>query len=376
MSSVALATALCFAVVAQAGDGDRPPEWTAMQKRLAQDRVKMRFLLREEGSLLEGLRELERELEEKEGRAKALEKRVQRIEARLPELDRRIADNEGVIAGIRTVVGQRAAAMLRLRKTRLAELLRHAGAPAEARRLKDRLGLVLAHDAALVRKTREASTADRQLREELAVEREALGEAREALAAEVEEVRISREDRAALLEALRKERRAAERLANELAQAARRLEQELGTIRGRGPAPEPAPGGFGAQRGKLPWPVVGRVEATFGKKVDPESGMVLVQKGLDVRAPQGTPVRAVFGGKVAFTGWFDGFGRMAIVAHDGGHYSLYAHLESFTVAKGQEVAQHQVVGHLGDSGSTKGAFLYFELRAGKEPLDPLAWLVK
>ncbi|MFW5655954.1 MAG: murein hydrolase activator EnvC family protein, partial [Roseicyclus sp.] len=127
------------------------------------------------------------------------------------------------------------------------------------------------------------------------------------------------------------------------------------------------------QRGRLPWPVVGRVEVPFGKKVDPDSGMVLLSRGLDIRAHLSAPVRAVFPGRVVYAASRAGFGRLAIVDH-GGFYTLYAHLESFAVRAGDPVAAQQVLGHVGDSGSTKGAYLYFEIRKGRDPVDPIRWL--
>src|SRR5262249_15466529 len=99
-----------------------------------------------------------------------------------------------------------------------------------------------------------------------------------------------------------------------------------------------------------------------------------VQKGIDIRAPIASTVRAVFDGDVAFAGWFEGFGRLVILEHPGGYYTLYAHLESLEVSKGMHVNAYQVVGLVGDSGSTKGAYLYFELRRGRDAVDPLEWL--
>jgi murein hydrolase activator len=233
---------------------------------------------------------------------------------------------------------------------------------------------VLAYDQELVVTARSASDEARRARAEADRQRERLEETRAALDRELREGEILREERKQLLEAVRREKKSSEQLQNELLAASRRLERELGVVRGNQPVPERATGGFAAQKGRLPWPVAGRVEVPFGKKVDPSSGMVMVQKGVDLRAPFGAVVRAVFEGRVAYADWFDGFGRMLIVEHEGGFFTLYAHLERYAVEKGAQVNAHQVIGSVGDSGSTKGAYLYFELRNGREPVDPLRWL--
>ena len=252
--------------------------------------------------------------------------------------------------------------------------MREARDPIEARLIRDRFRFVLAHDTHLLRAARTADDAFADAQAGLETARASFEAAKGQLVAEIEEEALLEEERRALAEAVRDERRAAERLLRELAGAARSLEREMTRLRGTEPAPEAVPGGFAAQRGRLPWPATGRVEVTFGKRVDPRSDVVLLSKGIDVRADANSPVRAVFDGKVAFAGTFEGYGRMVIIAHAGGYHTLYAHLERSVVSVGDAVAQHRVIGYVGDSGSTKGTYLYFELRQGREAVDPLRWL--
>ena len=118
----------------------------------------------------------------------------------------------------------------------------------------------------------------------------------------------------------------------------------------------------------------GRIEAHFGRAVDPRFGTVTLQTGIDVRAPTGTPVRAVWDGKIAHAGWFRGFGNLLIVDHGGGVFSLMAHLDQLQKALGDAVRAGEQVGTVGETGSLKGPYLYFELRDGQKPLDPELWL--
>ncbi len=131
------------------------------------------------------------------------------------------------------------------------------------------------------------------------------------------------------------------------------------------------------QRGKLLFPVEhGRIEAHFGRTVDPRFGTVTLQRGLDIRAPEGSEVRAVYDGTVVHAGWFSGYGNLVILNHGDGLFTLFAHLATLAHAVGDVVLRGEPLGTIGDTGSLKGPYLYFELRDGQKPLDPERWLMR
>ena len=108
--------------------------------------------------------------------------------------------------------------------------------------------------------------------------------------------------------------------------------------------------------------------------VDPRFRTVTVQKGVDIAARRGEEVLAVAPGRVAHAGWFKGYGNLVIVDHGEGFHTLVAHLASMTSAAGEDVQTGSVLGTVGDTGSLKGAYLYFEIRENGKPLDPKSWL--
>jgi septal ring factor EnvC (AmiA/AmiB activator) len=112
----------------------------------------------------------------------------------------------------------------------------------------------------------------------------------------------------------------------------------------------------------------------FGRVTDPRFKTVTLQNGVDIAAPAGAPVRAVAAGRVVHAGWFKGYGNLIIVDHGEGFHSLVAHLASMQTAMGEEVAAGAVLGTVGDSGSLKGPYLYFEVRERGRPVDPRVWL--
>jgi septal ring factor EnvC (AmiA/AmiB activator) len=131
---------------------------------------------------------------------------------------------------------------------------------------------------------------------------------------------------------------------------------------------------FGANRGRLPWPVRGELIGRFGTETHPEWGTQIRNNGLDIRADDGTPVQCVGEGQVELVEWLPGYGQSVIVNHGQGYYSVYAHLGSVSVSAGGKVSAGQVVGTVGDSGSLKGTCLHFEIRKGRDAQNPAGWL--
>lgn len=135
-----------------------------------------------------------------------------------------------------------------------------------------------------------------------------------------------------------------------------------------------AAAGFRARKGQLPFPAKGVVEVGFGKVVNPRFNTVTVQKGIDVRAGEGSEVRSVATGTVVYSGWLKGYGNLVIIDHGTGYHSLYAHLANSQVEVGNEVEEGEAIGQVGDTGSLKGSYLYFEIRKAGQAVDPLPWL--
>ena len=94
---------------------------------------------------------------------------------------------------------------------------------------------------------------------------------------------------------------------------------------------------------------------------------------LDLSAPAGAQIHAVFDGQVIFADYFKGYGNMVIVDHGGGFFSLYAHAATIMKKVGATVARNDIVASVGDTDSSKGPMLYFEIRYQGKPVDPSPW---
>lgn len=189
------------------------------------------------------------------------------------------------------------------------------------------------------------------------------------------------DDRRRLLAQIRSERTSNEQASVELERASKRIQALIEQLEKRRLAAERgAPGvditlfgDFGKNRGRLPWPVLGKVVGGFGNQKNPRFGTYTYNSGIDIGASFGTPIKAVSKGRVDYVSWLDGYGKCAILNHGGGFYTLYAHASEILVAIGKEVAAGEIIGRVGDTGSTIGTALHFEIRQGKTALNPLDW---
>ncbi len=142
---------------------------------------------------------------------------------------------------------------------------------------------------------------------------------------------------------------------------------EYVAIYGGNGAAEAQNGGFAASRGRLLFPVAGRAEARPARREGTDG------PGLEIRAPLGSSVRAVYGGRVAFADRYGPYGRLVIVDHGDHYYTVSGDLASIDVKVGAEVTAGERIGTVGDEGHG-GAMLYFEVRHRTETIVPQPWL--
>ncbi len=134
-----------------------------------------------------------------------------------------------------------------------------------------------------------------------------------------------------------------------------------------GPTADPASSaGFQASRGRLLFPVVGSADVRLARREGTEG------PGLEIHAPLGVAVRAVFAGRVAFADRYGAYGRIVIIDHGEHYYSVSGNLASADVKLGDEIAAGERLGTIGDEG--QGPMLYFEIRHGAETIPPGPWL--
>jgi septal ring factor EnvC (AmiA/AmiB activator) len=200
----------------------------------------------------------------------------------------------------------------------------------------------------------------RELEQEQARDVKTLAGARDQRARTLAQVQSKIKNRNDELAKLQREAQALEKLVEEL----RRAIEEF---------PELAEQPFQRVKGKLPWPVKGSLLARFGQL---RAGGPLKWQGIVIGADRGTQVRSPYYGRVVYADWLPGLGLLVVVDHGGGYMSLYGHNEQVYRRVGDRVSPGDALAAVGDAAGFGKPGLYFEIRKGRETLDPGAWLVK
>ena len=351
-----------------------------VQERLAEERAAAQKLAAREATLLGKLADLERQIELEERALRAAQMKLRAANARLALAEERSNLAQGRVERAMATTGPHLAARYRLGREGYLRFLLGARSVGDLLRRRRLFNALLQSDLAALAVLRVSAEDARSARDELAAAKAEVKSSADAEAERKKSLLAIIDEQRTLLLSLQQEKALHEEAVRELEQAERDLSRKLVDIQKDAPAvPRTAQTALTASirraRGKLRFPLEqGKVEAHFGRAIDPRFGTVTVQNGIDVRAPLGAAVRAIWAGRVAHAGWFKGFGNLLIVDHGEGVFSLMAHLDRLEKAVGDDVRAGDEVGTVGDTGSLKGPYLYFELRDGQKPLDPERWL--
>ncbi|MCX7657027.1 MAG: LysM peptidoglycan-binding domain-containing M23 family metallopeptidase [Treponemataceae bacterium] len=121
-------------------------------------------------------------------------------------------------------------------------------------------------------------------------------------------------------------------------------------------------------------PIKGRISSPYGWREDPFTGDRRFHAAIDIVAPLGTPVPASREGRVAAVGFNMVYGNYVILSHDGGYQTMYAHLDSVRVQKGQSLSQGAIIGTVGTTGYSTGPHLHFGVFKNGQAINPLSVL--
>src|SRR5688500_3123742 len=226
---------------------------------------------------------------------------------------------------------------------------------AQIEQIELHLGELAALDAALAEEEARLLALEERQKGELAK----LTAARERRGRALVTLEAESKNRAKELERLKDQQGGLEKLVRELRRALERVEK----------FPTDSKDAFAKLRGKLAWPVAGKLSASFGQV---RVGGVKWD-GVLVAGSQGSPVRAVYHGRVVYADWLSGLGLLTIVDHGDGYLSLYGHNERLYKEVGERVTAGDTIATVGDSGGRSSPALYFEIRKGGRPVDPRPW---
>jgi len=374
----AAATLLATVSSAQDDAAERQKELERIRKEIESHRTQTKKLSSQEQQTVKKLQNLDKEIDAQKRYLKKLNEQESTIDQQIGGLRIAIANRESALTRQETALGKRLRELYKQDPRYKWEFLMGANSMSQ---IVDRyafMKLIAEQDAQLIGDVRESKRS-------LETESSRLGESLEQISAvrsdkerETTELANAKKQRQVALTQIRSEKSKHTTAIKELEVAQARVQSILDDIARRGVNDKDLPpsGEFASLKGRLLWPVNGKVIRGFGKHTHPKYGTVTMNNGLDIQAPAGAPIVAVAGGVVEFVDWIDAFGKCVILNHGGGYYTLYAHVAATMVTQGQKVGRGQAIAEVGDTGSLEGYVCHFEVRQARKALNPMDWLGK
>jgi septal ring factor EnvC (AmiA/AmiB activator) len=386
---VALSTCVAAASFATDGAGGGTLQNEIARETQALERIRAQLVkAREEAAaqsakeakFLSALNSVDAELVLKDRLLAGLLRQEERLVADLEETQKELEDERTRLEDRRGILRRRLRNIYKVGERPGLQVLLGATSAVDLIRRFDWLLLVAAQDRLLCESIQESIAAVSAVEEELARKLSGVRAVREESRREHAELSSLRKKREDLLASAQRERKRQEQLIQEYEHSEEEVQalltelEEKARFFGEVPELPPDGAGFAAARGRLPWPVQGKVIRWFGIQKESRFGTSTFNGGIDIRASQGAEVLAVHSGRADYVNWLPGYGQCIILNHGGGYYTLYAHTSRVFVTPGDVVATGDVIASVGDTGSLLGDVLHFEIRKDAEPVNPAPWL--
>lgn len=334
-----------------------------IQRQLQSDAVQKDRLTRELRDAEQSVAQAQREL------GKVRSRRSERSEAR-ERLEAERAQREAERARTQADLGAQLRAAYMMGRNEPLKLLLNQRSPAQfgrnlayygylGRERADKINLITTNIATIDELTAKIAEEDRELAELEGQNRERVAEldkARQQRGRVLTKLNAESRNRGASLKRLEQQEAQQERLIAEMRRATESMSFD----------PKDA---FAKLRGRLSWPVAGKVQVSFGDRI----AGVMASKGIEINADRGANVRAVHEGRVVYADWSPGRGLLIILDHGNDYLSVYGHNEQLFKEEGATVKAGDVIAAAGDTGGRSEPGLYFEIRRGGKPVDPRGW---
>jgi len=335
-------------------------------ERLTRSKRQLREVRRQEARVLSALEDIDRSREATERRLQDLARELARTRAATQATATRLAATERRLAEHRARLSGRLRTIYLYGQTGYVDVLLGADDVAEFITRWHFVATIVRADGRLIRAYADDVEESRALLATLRQEQARLL----AVAAETEarrrEVASQEQAKRDALAHLQGERAAFERMVRELEEDSRQLE----TLIRRSQRALPSSVALARSLARFIWPARGLFTSGFGIRWHPIFRIRRWHTGQDIAAPYGTPVQAAADGRVIYTGWFGGYGKIVVIDHGDGLSTLYAHLSAILTRSGADVRRGQVVGRIGSTGYSTGPHVHFEVRVNGRPIDP------
>jgi septal ring factor EnvC (AmiA/AmiB activator) len=354
----------------------REQELDRVRKELEEKRRQTTELAVQEQDLLSGIERINEEISVNRELLSQLSQKKAVLVKDLEATNQDLTLAEAQLAMAQDLLGKRLRAIYKFGRVEVMEVILLSRTFADLAKRIYYLSVIAGHDLELMSAFEERVETRQVLMEHIEDKKARLEAVEREVAQETRNLELKREQRDALVAQLKEKRYYYENLTRRLEEASRSLEDLLGDLETKRDKTRYAGTSLEGRVGKLMWPCDGVVISEFGMQTHPRFGTVIRNNGVDIKTLPGTEIRAVAPGTVSFAGSLSGFGNCIVISHGDGFYTLYGHLESLIVSKDYVVSEGQAIGTVGETSAPEGAVLHFEIRQGKQPMNPADWLVK
>lgn len=355
-------------------------ELGGIKKRIQEEKQRVQDISKKESSAISQLNTLDRSLAEREKELKGLKKKLTAVDRKVKKANQDLGSLTENIDVQEVFLLNRMVSLYKFGEMEAPQLLFSSRSYEDFLSTRRYLTCILEQDRELIGDYRQRQAVVGNHQQQLMEDEQELRSVKKKAEQKKGEIQRDLLQKGRLLDGVRQEKqvhlaaiRELEAASAQLQGLINRLEREL-QEKAREKTFVPSGRKFTALRGKLPYPVKGKILSTFGRNENSKFNTFTVQKGIEIEAPLGAGIRAVHDGRVLYSDWFKGYGKILIIDHGEGYYTLSGHASSLLKAVGEDVRSGDVVALVGDTGSLKGPCLYFEIRQRGQPLDPMEWL--
>jgi septal ring factor EnvC (AmiA/AmiB activator) len=345
-----------------------------IQKQLKSKKRKVKEALKKELSILTKIENIDKSIQQKEKELKEVDGQIADTQTQILSTSKEISVLTAKLNKRKKYLKNRLKALYKQQYGGYALLLFTASDYHDLIRKSKFISLVAHHDSRVINKYADEINDVNFKKRNLEVLYQTLETNKNTAKARKKALETDRLRKDKLLATVRSKRSSYERTVKELEESSLKLQEMIKKLE-KEKVPKSVTGkGFRRLKGKLPWPVDGRVVVSFGKYKDPKFDITIFKNGIEIKAGRGDRPTAIAGGRVVYADWFKGYGLLLIINHGSGYHSLYGNLSEIFHQPGDIINEGTAIGKIGESSLLNIPTLYFEIRYKGRPVDPMQWL--
>lgn len=345
-----------------------------IQRELKKKKRRVQETKEREKSVLTKLQTIEKRINSKTKELKLIDKKISGIKLKARRLSTEIDEVKARLAKKETHLKKRLIALYKQKYGGNELLLITAKDYQDLIRRSRYISLLAHHDTRTIEGFRKQINDINFKKKNLSIIHTKLNSEKTSAKKKQQELKVSSLKKNRLLATIRSKRSSYEKTIKELEASSIKIREVIRKAKKKKVPKRVTGRGFRTLRGRLPWPVEGKVLIPFGKYRDPKFNIEVFKNGIEIKAKRGSRPKAIAGGNVVYADWFKGYGLLLIINHGRGYHSLYGNMTEIFHKTGDIIKKGTVLGKTGESRLLNVPSLYFEIRYKGKPINPLRWL--